>query len=139
MIPESYVRDLGVRLGLYKRIGEITDNEGIADMREELTDRFGKLPEEVDNLLKTVEIKLLCREVNIEKVDAGAKGILIAFRNNTFAKPEKLLALIQMSFGAIKVRPDQKLFIEKNLESYATRVETIKNIITRLRNLLTEK
>ncbi len=59
MIPESYVRDLGVRLGLYKRIGEITDNEGIADMREELTDRFGKLPEEVDNLLKTVEIKLL--------------------------------------------------------------------------------
>lgn len=67
MIPETYVRDLGVRLGLYKRIGEIRDKAGILDMREELTDRFGKLPEEVDNLLKTVEIKQLCREANVEK------------------------------------------------------------------------
>lgn len=136
MIPETYVRDLGVRLGLYKRIGEISDQEGIADMREELIDRFGQLPEEVDNLLKTVEVKLLCRKANIEKIDAGAKGILIAFRNNTFAEPEKLIHFIEMQFGAIKIRPDQKLFIEKKLENYAGRVEMIKTYVTRLNNLL---
>lgn len=137
MIPESYVRDLGVRLGLYKRIGEIKDREGLDDMREELIDRFGKLPEEVDNLLKTVEIKQLCRTANIEKIDAGAKGILISFRNNVFARPEKLIDFIARQFGAIKVRPDQKLFIEKNLDSYAVRVETIKNYVIKLNNLLT--
>ena len=136
MIPETYVRDLGVRLGLYKRIGEIADKEGIADMREELVDRFGPLPQEVDNLLKTVEIKLLCRTANIEKIDAGAKGILIGFRNNTFPEPEKLIHFIEMQFGAIKIRPDQKLFIEKNLESYAVRVETIKTYVSRLVNLV---
>ncbi len=136
MIPETYVRDLGVRLGLYKRIGEIKNKEGIADMREELIDRFGKLPEEVDNLLKTVEIKLLCRSANVEKVDAGAKGILVAFHNNVFKAPEKLLELIARSFGSIKVRPDQKLFIEQNLDSYALRVETIKNFIAKLNGLL---
>lgn len=136
MIPERYVRDLGVRLGLYKRIGEITDNEGLADMREELIDRFGKLPDEVENLLKTMEIKILCRQANIEKIEAGAKGLLIAFRNNTFAKPEKLLDFIQKQFGAIKIRPDQKLFIEKNLENYVTRVETIKTYVTKLKNML---
>ncbi len=135
MIPETYVRDLGVRLGLYKRIGEISDDGGIADMREELIDRFGPIPSEVDNLLKTVEIKLLCRIANIEKIDAGAKGILIAFRNNVFSHPDKLLEFIQMSFGVIKVRPDQRLFIEKNLESYDVRVETIKNYVKKLSQL----
>lgn len=136
MIPETYVRDLGVRLGLYKRIGEISDKVGLTDMREELIDRFGKLPDEVDNLLKTVEIKILCKKANIDKIDAGAKGVLLAFRNNTFAAPDKLLDLVVRSFGAIKLRPDQKLFVERNLESYVTRVETIKNLVMRIYGLL---
>ncbi len=135
LIPESYVRDLGVRLGLYKRIGELADNNAIADMREELIDRFGPLPAEVDNLLKTVEIKTLCRRANVEKIDAGSKGILIAFHNNIFARPENLIEMIQMSFGVIKIRPDQKLFIEKNLESYDVRVETIRNYVKKLSDL----
>lgn len=136
MIPETYIRDLGVRLGLYKRIGDIADKAGLDDIREELIDRFGKLPEEVDNLLKTVEIKQLCRSANIEKIDAGAKGVLITLRNNTFARPDKLIDFISRQFGAVKIRPDQKIFIEKNLESYAVRVETIKNFVTKLNRLL---
>ena len=139
MIPETYVRDLGVRLGLYKRIGEIKDKNGILDMREELTDRFGPIPEEVDNLLKTVEIKQLCRLANVEKVEAGAKGILIAFHNNVFAATDKLFDFINKQFGAVKIRPDQKLFIEKNLESYAVRVETIKKYISHLAEMLGTK
>ncbi len=135
LIPETYVRDLGVRLGLYKRIGELVDNSAIADIREELIDRFGSLPAEVDNLLKTVEIKILCKRANIEKIDAGSKGILLAFHNNIFAHPEKLIEFIQMSFGVIKIRPDQKLFIEKNLESYDVRVETIRNYVKKLSEL----
>lgn len=136
MIPEKYVRDLGVRLGLYKRIGELADNEEIADMREELTDRFGPLPEEVNNLLATVEIKLLCKDANIDKVDAGAKGILISLRNNVFAKPDKLIEFVASQFGAVKIRPDQKLFIEKDLSSYKTRVETIRKYVAKIQSLL---
>ena len=132
MIPETYVRDLGVRLGLYKRIGEIRDKAGILDIREELTDRFGKLPEEVDNLLKTVEIKQLCREANVEKIDAGAKGILITFHNNVFKAPDKLINWVSRQFGVIKIRPDQKLFVERDLQSYAVRVETIKTYVGKL-------
>lgn len=132
MIPESYVRDLGIRLGLYKRIGDIKDNEGIADMKEELIDRFGKLPPEVENLLTTVEIKIMCRTAGIDRVDAGAKGLLIGFRNNVFSKPEKLMDLIVSSFGAIKVRPDQRLFIEKDLSSYDTRVAVIKQYVGKI-------
>ena len=74
MIPENYVKDLGVRLGLYKRIGALKNNEEILDMREELIDRFGPIPSEVENLLTTIEIKQICYAANIAKIDAGAKG-----------------------------------------------------------------
>lgn len=139
MIPETYVADLGVRLGLYKRIGAIKEKEELLDMKEELIDRFGKLPEEVENLLMIVEIKQLCKIANVEKIDAGAKGALVTFKDNKFERPEELFIFINRQFGAIKVRPDQKLFIEKNLESYKVRVETIKNYINKLAELLNDR
>ena len=136
MIPETYVKDLGVRLGLYKRIGDLQDKNAVLDMREELIDRFGQIPQEVENLLKTVEIKQLCRVANIEKVEAGAKGILLMFHNNCFPNPEKLIDFIQKQFGAVKIRPDQKLFIEHNLENYTTRVNVLMTYIKKLVDLV---
>ena len=135
IIPEDYVADLGVRLGLYKRIGNLKTSEEIGDMREELIDRFGQIPEEVENLLKTVEIKQICQIANIERIDAGAKGILIMFHQNTFKNVDKLMSFITSQLGAIKVRADQKLFIEKNLASYQTRLEIIKKYAAKLYEL----
>ena len=135
IIPENYVADLGVRLGLYKRIGSLKTTEEISDMREELIDRFGEIPEEVENLLKTVEIKQICQLANIERVDAGARGILIAFHENTFKNVDKLMGFITSQLGTVKVRADQKLFIEKNLASYQTRLEVIKKYVTKLYEL----
>lgn len=135
IIPERYVTDLGVRLGLYKRIGNLSTTEELKDMREELTDRFGAVPEEVENLLKTVEIKQICQLANIERVDAGAKGILLSFHNNVFKNVDKLMQFITAQLGAVKIRPDQKLYIEKDLTSYQTRLEIIKKYVTKLYEL----
>lgn len=129
MIPENYVKDLGVRLGLYKRIGALKTTEEILDMREELIDRFGTIPAEVENLLNTIEIKQMCYRANISKIDAGAKGILIAFHNNCFKAVDKLIDLMNRSFGTVKIRPDQKLFIEGRLDDYKKRVEIIKKYV----------
>lgn len=129
IIEEKYVKDLGVRLGLYKRIGSIKTNEELLDMREELIDRFGPIPSEVENLLTTIEIKQLCYKANISKIDAGAKGILITFHNDTFHSVDKLLDLVNRSFGVIKIRPDQKLFIEGNLQDYQKRIGLIKKYV----------
>ena len=132
LIPEDYVADLGLRLGLYKRIGDITEMEAIADMKEELIDRFGNLPSEVNNLLTVVEIKILCRQAGIDRINAGTKGILIGFHNNTFKHPDKLINWISQSFGKIKVRPDQRLLISQDLSSYEVRVQTIKKYIKQI-------
>ncbi len=129
MIPETYVKDLGVRLGLYKRIGMLKTTEEILDMKSELVDRFGKLPDEVENLLTIIEIKQLCYAAKIAKLEAGAKGILISFLNNTFKSVDKLIDLVNRSFGVIKIRPDQKLLIEGDLSSYQKRVEIIKKYV----------
>ncbi|MEE6208015.1 MAG: TRCF domain-containing protein, partial [Alphaproteobacteria bacterium] len=136
MIPESYVKDLGVRLGLYRRIGALKDENELADMREELIDRFGSIPAEVENLLQTIEIKQLCYKANVAKVDAGAKGILVSFHNNTFAAADKLIDLVTKSFGVLKIRPDQRLFFERNLATYTDRIAMIKKLITQLVGLL---
>lgn len=135
IIPEKYVADLGVRLGLYKRIGNLKTTEEINDMREELIDRFGTIPDEVENLLKTVEIKQICALANIERIDAGAKGILLSFHNNTFKNVPNLMNFINQQLGAIKIRPDQKLFIERDLTGYKTRLDTIKKYVQKLYEL----
>ena len=132
MIDEKYVKDLGVRLGLYKRIGSIKTNEELLDMKEELIDRFGPIPTEVENLLTTIEIKQLCYKANIAKIDAGSKGILITFHNNVFHAVDKLLDLVNRSFGVIKIRPDQKLFIEGKLDDYQKRITLIKKYVDTL-------
>ena len=93
LIPEAYVRDLPVRLGLYRRIGGLTSDAETEAMAAELVDRFGKLPEEVENLLQVVTLKRLCREAGVEKLEAGPKGMVVGFRGNAFRNPAGLVAL----------------------------------------------
>ncbi len=136
MIPENYVKDLGVRLGLYKRIGTLKTKEDIIDMKAELVDRFGPVPKEVDNLLDTIEIKQMCQTANVSKVEAGAKGVLIAFHNNVFQAAGKLIDLVNRSFGVLKIRPDQKLLIEGDFSDYQKRIEIIKKYVTLLSGMV---
>jgi transcription-repair coupling factor (superfamily II helicase) len=109
LIPEDYVADLSVRLALYRRLAEIEDERDIDAFAAELVDRFGKLPEEVEHLLQVVAIKALSRRANVEKVDAGPKGIVLAFRDNIFANPEGLIAYIREQGNNVRIRPDQKV------------------------------
>ncbi len=109
LIPEDYVTDLPVRLALYRRLAEIEDDRDIEAFGAELVDRFGPLPQEVDYLLQVVAIKSLCRRANVEKIEVGPKGAVLAFRDNVFANPEGLIAYIARHPEGARVRPDQKV------------------------------
>lgn len=109
LIPESYVEDLSLRLGLYRRASLLSEAKDIDSFAAELTDRFGAMPEEVKNLIAVLELKLLCKYAGIERIDTGPKGAVIAFHQNRFVNPETLLKHIERNPRTLKVRPDQKL------------------------------
>ena len=90
-IPESYIPDLPTRLTLYRRLSALEEDADIEAMGAEIVDRFGPPPPEVALLLKLVTIKALCRRAHVEKLDAGAKGLTLAFRDNAFANPAGLV------------------------------------------------
>jgi transcription-repair coupling factor (superfamily II helicase) len=108
LIPEDYVADLSVRLALYRRLAEIEDERDIDSFAAEMVDRFGPLPGEVEHLLQVVAIKTLSRRANVEKLEAGTKGVVLSFRDNIFANPEGLIAYIREQGSGVRMRPDPK-------------------------------
>src|SRR5437667_10354304 len=132
LIPEHYVADLGVRLGLYRRIAGLLDRGEIDAFAAELIDRFGPLPPEVDNLLEIIAIKRACREAGIEKLEAGPKGAVISLRDNRFANPAGLVDLIQRNAGTLKLRPDQKIVYLRDWHDAKTRLTGVAKLVQAL-------
>ena len=114
-IPESYVTDLSVRLSLYRRIANLASEEDTDMLLAELVDRFGKLPAPVRNLFAIIALKQLCKLANVEKIDAGPKGLAISFRDNHFAKPDQLIGWISAQGGRVHLRADHKLIVKQTL------------------------
>ena len=114
LIPEHYVPDLDLRMGLYRRLGDLEDKAAIEEFAAELIDRFGSLPEETSNLLKIVETKLNCKKAMIAKLDIGAKGAVVTFAPGGFPDLQGLLAYIERLKGSAKLRPDSKLSIARD-------------------------
>jgi transcription-repair coupling factor (superfamily II helicase) len=114
MIPEHYVPDLDLRMGLYRRLGELEDRQAIDAFAAELIDRFGTLPDETANLMKIVEVKLNCREGMVAKLDTGPKGAVVTFADSGFPDLGGLLTYIERLQGAAKLRPDSKMTVTRN-------------------------
>jgi transcription-repair coupling factor (superfamily II helicase) len=113
LLPEAYVPDLDLRMGLYRRMNEFETREEIDPFAAELIDRFGPLPPETANLLKVIEIKMNARTAMVAKLDVGAKGALVSFYNDSFPDLPGLLAYVDRLKGTAKLRPDSKLVITR--------------------------
>jgi transcription-repair coupling factor (superfamily II helicase) len=135
MIPETYVADLQLRLGLYRRLSSFEKRGEIDAFAAELVDRFGPLPAEVEHLLDVMEIKGLCRTAGIAKVDAGPKGGVITLHNSRFANPEGLIAFVQNSRGTLKVQPDQRLVYRADWDLPEKRLKGVRTLIQKFAEL----
>ena len=131
LIPETYVRDLPVRLGLYRRIGALATDAETEALAAELVDRFGSLPEEVGNLLQVVTLKRLCRAAGVEKLEAGPKGMVIGFRGNAFRNPGGLVTWLGTRKGTIRLRQDHKLAIVRDMH-VTERLSLGRDVLTHL-------
>ena len=113
MIPEEYVPDLAVRMALYRRLNDAADKAEIESLAAEMIDRFGPLPEATANLLKLIEIKHQALEACVAKIDVGARGTLVSFHQDRFPDPAGLVAYVERLKGTAKLRPDNKLVINR--------------------------
>ncbi len=114
MIPEDYVPDLDLRMGLYRRLGELDGRPAIDAFAAELIDRFGALPPETANLMKIVEVKLNCRHAMVAKLDIGPRGAVVTFGDGGFPNLGALLGYIDRLKGAAKLRPDSKMIVSRD-------------------------
>ncbi|WP_093411933.1 transcription-repair coupling factor [Salipiger profundus] len=122
LIPEDYVPDLDVRLGLYRRLSELSTKVELEGFAAELIDRFGKLPKEVNTLMLVVRIKAMCKKAGISKLDGGPKGATIQFHNDKFASPEGLVAFIQAQNGLAKIK-DNKIVVRRDWKKDSDKIK----------------
>ncbi|MCH8467731.1 MAG: transcription-repair coupling factor, partial [Roseinatronobacter sp.] len=113
LIPEEYVPDLDVRLGLYRRLSGLTSKVDLEGFAAELIDRFGKLPREVNTLLAVMRIKAECKRAGIAKFDVGPKGATVQFYKDKFANPAGLVEFVQGEKGLAKIR-DNKIVVQRD-------------------------
>ena len=122
MIPETYVPDLDLRMGLYRRLGDLDDRNAIEAFAAELIDRFGTLPEETANLMKIVEVKLNLKQAMVAKLDVGPKGAVITFADGGFPDLAGLLGYIDRLKGSAKLRPDSKMTVARDWSTAESRL-----------------
>ncbi len=131
LIPERYVKDLNVRLSLYRKASEIEDDQSGEAFAAEMIDRFGPLPKDVENLLKIMQIKRLCRLAHVEKIDAGPKGAVFTIRHSDVVEPEIILNALSGQPNW-RLRPDQTIFVKGAFEKEPWRLAGVVNALRAL-------
>ncbi len=139
LLPETYVPDLQVRLGLYRRLSGLHESADIESFSGELADRFGPMPEEVKHLLTVVQIKNYCRRAGISQVDTGPKGAVISFRNKRFANPQGLVKFMHGYGAAVKLQPDHKLVFRAEWDDGVERLRGTRALVRELADVAGHK
>jgi transcription-repair coupling factor (superfamily II helicase) len=95
LLPDDYIPDINTRLSMYKQIASVGDKQELGDLKVELIDRFGLLPDATKNLLSVAELKLQAAELKVKKIEAHEKGGYIEFYPDADINPMYLVKLLQ--------------------------------------------
>lgn len=136
LIPEDYMQDLSLRMSFYKKIAAIRNDEDEENLHNEMNDRFGKVPQEILNLMEIAKLKWACKKVGVEKLEVAANGILISFKDNKFADPDALLKMVFSSKNQIKIHAGQKIIFICDVKSPQSKISSSGKIIDQLAKLL---
>lgn len=111
-VPTGYVRDMDLRLNLYRRLSSLKEDSDLARMAEELKDRFGPPPPEVENLLKIMSLRLLLKRKRVQRLDLSPEGLTLAFSLDTPVKPETLVSMVKRDPRRFRFLSERKLRVK---------------------------
>ena len=132
LIPDDYLPDVHARLTLYKRIASARDAEALRELQVEMIDRFGLLPDAVKNLFAIASLKLMATPLGIRKLDFGANGGRVTFRDKPDIDPMAIIRLIQSHPRVYKLEGQDKLKVNLELPGASERIRTAEEILGRL-------
>lgn len=131
-LPDTYVEDAGQRLELYRRLAAVHEASTLDKLRQEIEDRFGKLPEAVQRLLAIIEIKIVARHLALERLEYHHDGILLTFHPQTPLEPARLLQWLTASAAGFRFQSPHVVRIPRLCASPAEELPRLK---TRLQQL----
>lgn len=131
-LPEEYVPDTSARLLLYRRLATAGTLEEIKSLREEMCDRFGPLPEEVQTLTAVMEIKIKLKKTGVTRLETGSGGLTLTFGSQGPANYERVMALVMDKKRQIRLSPSGKLFVDKMVLRNQADLENVKFFLSAL-------
>lgn len=129
MIPDSYIKDVRIRLSYYKALAEIRSEDDLSDIGDELKDQFGELPEPVLNLMGLMLIRRLCKDLGVRDVSAGLKTISLIFTERTPLKTEVIIKLAMRENKKYSITPDNRLNIRMNTITWTAVYEELRQLL----------
>jgi transcription-repair coupling factor (superfamily II helicase) len=129
LIPEDYLPDVHARLIMYKRIASARNAEELHELKVEMIDRFGLLPEAVRNLFDITELKLKATPLGIRKIDVGLHGGRIVFAAKPQVDPASIVRLIQNDPATYKFDGTDKLRFSMELETGSARIDALDDLL----------
>ncbi|MAT83170.1 MAG: transcription-repair coupling factor [Gammaproteobacteria bacterium] len=121
-IPDDYLPDVHARLILYKRISNAENDEQLDDLRAEVVDRFGPLPEPLRQLFRVTALKLHMQPLGIRRLDLGAEGGRVEFNADTSVDPGRIVALVQQQTATYRLDGATQLRITRRLADFDARL-----------------
>lgn len=131
LLPDDYCPDVHERLILYKRLANARDSVELSQLREELIDRFGKLPEAAQTLIESHRLRLMATEIGLAKIDADSDGILLQFDPEPRTPPTQILTFAQARRDTSFAGQD-RLRIKVASKDTAERIQTLRSILQAL-------
>ncbi|WP_443090220.1 transcription-repair coupling factor [Basfia succiniciproducens] len=132
LLPEDYLGDVNMRLSFYKRIAGAENKPALDELKVELIDRFGLLPEATKNLMQITELRLMAKQLDIIRIDGSQNGGFIEFSPTADIDPMKFINLIKQQPAVFKFDGPTKFRFSCALEQAQKRLDFIFNLLQSL-------
>jgi len=134
-IPESYVKDPTLKFELYKKIASVSTEGELEGLEREVEDRFGTIPEEVENLFCIAEIKIICRKLSIFHLKEVRGVVQLEFSRVSDINPDKVVKLVSLSAGKVRLDPRRMTYLEMETSAVSLKDKAL-FILEELRRLI---
>jgi transcription-repair coupling factor (superfamily II helicase) len=131
-IPEDYVPDPNQRLVIYKKLTQAASAEQVTEIREELADRFGKIPMAASYLLEVMRLRIRLKLLLIKEVEFDGRRVVIAFHQKTPVSPDRIIELIRHEPKKYQFTPDYRFILELVDTSFDGILREVTNLLKRV-------